>query len=434
MNSFNYKNDFGKIYYNFSNGSALKALSVKDIHFTNMFRFCRNVFGVASYTKAVDQAEYIIGETQQGYSIKITWLSTKLKSETINQYLSDLKAGIPIPANQSEWRTSILYDLDILVTICSSIAFTCENIGRQYQASLFAEIELAQLIEQEKDKTKEIVPFKSEPTEFSVPLELIVDTVIDKYKEAYKHFGVNHTELIEQLKPLEGKDFLADFLLGFTYFVYLKKPDLAYEYFKRASKMVYEIHSELVPHLLNFMGDIEFSIKNDIKASEQSYVNSLLWGNESGFLNLAYLYLQQALVEKKTTALNLVRIGEKILENEPNKLRRIAGYHIVASVYIWNKQFEDAARTQYYFLSSSKFCNSYPDQIESYLVMVFSVNDFDFTSNLIVEYPVILKDFSLHVDTWKFGVLDPRDPRFTKQMMPFMQKINLARHIYRLYP
>ena len=401
MNSFSYKNDFGKIYYNFSNGSALKALAVKDIHYTNLFRFCHTAFGIASYTKAVDQAEYVITETPQGYTLKITWLSTKLKSETIKQYLNDLKAGIPIPSCESEWRTSILYDLKFLLKLGSSIAFTCDNIDRQYHASLFAEIVFEQLLYKEKDKPKEIEPFNPEPTEFKVPVELIFDTVFENYQEAYKHFGVDHNKLIEQLKPLEGKDFLADFLLGFTYFVYLNKPDLAYEYFKRASKMVYDIHSELVPHLLNFMGDIEFSIKHDIKASEQSYLSSLIWGNESGFLNLAYLYLQQAKIDKKTTALNLVRIGEKILESEPNKLRRIAGYHIVASVYIWNKQYEDAARTHSYFLNSAKFCNLYPEQIEAYLVMVFSVNDFDFTSNMIVEYPVILKNYSLHVDTWK---------------------------------
>jgi len=432
MKSYNYKNNFGNLYYSFSDGSALKSMEVKDIHFINMSRFCRNVFGVAQYTRATDHAEYWITEMPEGYSVKIIWISTKLKSETINQYLNYLKAGIPIASSNSEWRNSIQYDLEMLSKISSRVEFSCEYVAQQYQTSFTAEIRFENLVWRETEKTEAIEPFNTEPTEFKVPLELIFKEVYDNYKEAMKFFGTNHKKLFDILRPLEGKEFLADFLIGFTYHVFLKMPNKGYEYYKRASKMVYDIHASLIPHLLNFMGNIEFSTKHDYNASEQTYLNSLLWGNESGFLNLAYLYLQQARLDKKNNALNLVRIGEKILEHETDNNRQLAGYHIVASVYIWNRQYEDAARTQAIFLLDDYFCTTNPELIEVYLIMVFSVNDFDFVSNLIVEYPLILNNYSLHVDTWKYGVLDPRDTRFTKQMMPIMQKINFARHIYNL--
>jgi len=53
----------------------------------------------------------------------------------------------------------------------------------------------------------------------------LADLINENVTEALKYFGSDHQKLFDILKPLEGKEFLADFLIGTTYFMYLVMPN-----------------------------------------------------------------------------------------------------------------------------------------------------------------------------------------------------------------
>ena len=89
------------------------------------------------------------------------------------------------------------------------------------KASLYCEITFEKLYSFPKGEDKPDENFQVEAQRFSVPHELLADLINENVEEALKVFGSDHQKLFNVLIPLEGKNFLADFLIGATYFMYL---------------------------------------------------------------------------------------------------------------------------------------------------------------------------------------------------------------------
>ncbi len=60
-------------------------------------------------------------------------------------------------------------------------------------------------------------------------------------------------------------------------------PNKAYGYFQRALNIGNNQGLELPPLLLDFIGSIEFSTTTDKEKAEQTFIKSLLVGNEKAF-------------------------------------------------------------------------------------------------------------------------------------------------------
>ena len=166
--------------------------------------------------------------------------------------------------------------------------------------------------------------------------------------------------------------------------------------------------------------------------AEQSLIKSLLVGNEQGFLKIAYLYLQQGQNEKKDIALSFAQMGEQILPHDEDENHRVAGFHIVASVYLWNKEFALAEEAHSKFLSNPTWCDNYSDLVRAYLLLAIAYNDNNFITNIITDYTFLTKKFPAIFDCWHFDTINPFDKRFKGDFTETLKLLELTKKIYEI--
>ena len=430
MNIFTYKDVNWKVYSNVNNGTVLNSLNTKEEYRSNLYGFLHNTLGIMNYTNKSGQIFYEIKETDFGYTMTIDWISTKLKSETTKYYLDLLNnQSKPIDLT-TDWRNAIFGYLQKLVNDCRKIDYSIVQEAKEFKASLYCEITFENLYSFPKGEDKPDENFEDEVQHFSVPYELLADLINENISESLKYFGNDHQKLFDILKPIEGKEFLADFLIGATYFMFLDMPNKAYLYFQRAIKIAEENSIQLPPILFDFIGRIEFESLKNPEEAEQSFIKSMLVGNEEAFLKLAYLYLQQGQNDKKEIALSFAKMGEKILPYDEDETHRLAGYHIVASVYLWNREFDSAEQAHSQFLKNETWCEEYSDIIKPYLLLAIAYDNTNFITNLITDYTFLTKKFTAIFDCWHFDTINPFDKRFKGEFIEVLKQIELTRKIY----
>lgn len=432
MGVFTYNDVNWKVYSNVNNGTVLNILNAKDEHRSNLFGFLHNTLGIMNYTNKSGPIFYEIKETEFGYSITINWTTTKLKSETTKYFLELLKSNSKPSETTTDWRVAILKYLENLNNDCQRIDYSCVLSDKDYKANLFCEITFDKLYSFPKGEDKADENFIPDEQEFTMPYELLAVLINENIKEALKYFGNDHQKLFDILRPLEGKEFLADFLIGATYYMYLDMPNKAYSYFKRALIISDNNQIQVPSVLLDFIGNIEYTTLKNPEEAEQSLIKSLLVGNEQGFLKIAYLYLQQGQNEKKDIALSFAQIGEQILPHDEDENHRVAGYHIVASVYLWNKEFKLAEEAHSKFLSNPTWCDNYSDLVRAYLLLAIAYNDNDFITNIITDYTFLTKKFPAIFDCWHFDTINPFDKRFKGDFTETLKLLELTKKIYEI--
>jgi hypothetical protein len=431
MNSYTYQDANWKVFGIINDGTVLKQLNVKEEYKGKLFGFLHDSLGVMNFTCKTGEIFYEIKELESGYSIVIRWTSTKLKSETTSAFLEIIKSNGENFESRTAWRTVIITYLKSLVSVCSKVEYTFRlPESKEYQACLQCEISFQNLFSFPKGEDKPEKDFSYTKRNFSVPTELIEFAISENIREAIKYFGTDHQKLFDILRPFEGKEYFADFLIGSTYYIYLNMPNTAYAYFIRCLNILESQNLEAPKLLLDFLGNIEIESKNNPENAEKFFIESLLVGNEQGFLKLAYLYLQQAQNDKKELALSLVEIGEKILPHDEDINHRISGYHIVASVYLWNRIFFEAEQAHKFFLSDQDWCNSYPELVKPYIIMAIAMNDENFLSSLILDYPILRHKFQSLFDTWLCKTINPFDKRFGRDFIEALQMLELTKKIY----
>jgi tetratricopeptide (TPR) repeat protein len=421
-----------KVYSNVNNGTVLNILNAKEEHRSNLFGFLHNTLGIMNYTNKSGQISYEIKETDFGYIMTINWTSTKLKSETTKYYLDLLNNQSKPTDLTTDWRNTIFGYLQRLVNDCRKVDYNFVQETKEYKASLYCEITFEKLYSFPKGEDKPDENFQFEAQRISVPHELLADLINENVEESLKYFGSDHQKLFNVLIPLEGKEFLADFLIGATYFMYLDMPNKAYSYFQRAIKIAEENRIQLPPVLLDFVGSIEFQTLNNPEEAEQSFIKSMLVGNEEAFLKLAYLYLQQGQNDKKDIALSLAKMGEQILPYDEDETHRMAGYHIVASVYLWNTEFDLAEQAHSHFLRNETWCEENSDIIKPYLLLAIAYDNTNFITNIITDYTFLTKKFPAIFDCWHFNTINPFDNRFKGDFIEVLKQIELTRKIYEI--
>jgi len=432
MGVYTYNDVNWKVYCNVNNGKVLNILNAKDEHRSNLFGFLHNTLGIMNYTNKSGPIFYEIKETEFGYTMIINWTSTKLKTETTKHFLDLLKSNNKPIETTTDWRVAILKYLENLNKDCQRIDYSCVYSDKDYKASLYCEITFDKLYSFPKGEDKADENFILDEQEFTMPYELLADLINENIREALKYFGNDHQKLFDTLKPLEGKEFLADFLIGATYYMYLDMPNKAYSYFKRALIISDNNQIQVPSVLLDFIGNIEYTTLKNPEEAEQSLIKSLLVGNEQGFLKIAYLYLQQGQNEKKDIALSFAQMGEQILPQDEDENHRVAGFHIVASVYLWNKEFALAEEAHSKFLSNPTWCDNYSDLVRAYLLLAIAYNDNDFITNIITDYTFLTKKFPAIFDCWHFDTINPFDKRFKGDFTETLKLLELTKKIYEI--
>jgi len=220
--------------------------------------------------------------------------------------------------------------------------------------------------------------------------------------------------------------------------LHLHQPQRAYPFLRRAADQAVALDRRLVKWVLDIVGNIEFQHLRLSERAEATLRQSLDTGNEYALLKLAYLYLQQASTPNRKEAHKLARYGELLLSvAHPQKgpsphdaEYKRSGYHIIASVYLWNLDLEGATRVHAFFLGNAEWCIMYRKLVEGYLLLAFALNNDDFISNLVIEYPLVRQEFGLLLGAWQHAEERPEAGDFTVAMMPFINLMRGARSRY----
>ena len=428
-NKYVFNGDIGKAYQLVNSGKVLTQLNTKREHTQNLFDFLHQTIGVMNYTDKKGDVFFEIQETETGYSILLKWPTTKVKSETTRYYLELLQAGARPEGAMNDWRTAIFHYLEKLVSDCSLVRYNIVQHEKEFTADFFCEISFERLYAYPFEVDAVDKKFKPEGKEYSVPYELIKDFVGENFHEALSCFGKDHLRLFDILKPFEGKEFVADFLMGATYYLFLDMPNKAYAYLTRALTLSEKQGAAVPPVLLDFIGSIEHS-RHESEKAEHTLIQSLLIGNEKGFLKLAYLYFENADSEKKDIALSLARIGEKILPFMKDEKHRLGGYHIAATVYLWNNEFGLAEDVHRKFLENQPWCEEFPELVSVYLLLAIALIQDEFLANIFLDYPHIIQRFRTVFDCWQCKEINPFDKRFKGEFIETLKLLEFIKEKY----
>ena len=94
--------------------------------------------------------------------------------------------------------------------------------------------------------------------------------------------------------------------------------------------------------------------------------------------------------------------------------------------------FHEAEQTHRLFLSNQEWCSSYPELVKSYIIMAIALNNENFLSNLILDYPSLRQAYTALFDTWLFKTINPYDKRFGDDFIKALQMLELTKKIYEI--
>lgn len=433
MNVYEFNDVDYRVYHLVNGGVIAKALEVADEHRGGFSGFLHDTIGLCNYTHSKTNRAlwFTIHKNADSYTMEIKWAATKMKGEGLVSFRKQAAEGQPTLPVEGKWRDVICSYIHSLHSYCRRFEIVLADLdnGKDYPVTVRAEVAFERLISPPTDKVPD--DFDVRTKSFKSPIELLAGVIDENVLSALDVFGKDHKRLVEILHPFEGKLFVADFLIGASLYMFEKMPKHAYAYFQRASENLDQIDSpEVASQLFEFMGSIEHQQLSKPAEAEQNLIKALVLGSEQSLLKLAYSYLVRPNQDNKAIALKLSRAAETILHLDEEEWHRVAGYHIAASVYVWNGCYEEAAAIQNQFLENEGWCLKFKDQIESYLILCLSKNEIDFISNLITDYPVLQNHFGYMFETWHYGVLHPEKDGFQMYMVPLMNRINSAKTMY----
>lgn len=412
--------------------------------------FLHQGLGLMNYTNQGQPLSYTVTPTAQGYALWVHWSATSVKAKALLEFLAQLRQGQQPDPGTTSWRQRLVYHLTSLLAADEHFVLTHEpGPARAVIMTLSAEVKTAALEAAAADRDIELAaaPPALLPPPRMVPYELVAGVIGENLAAARALYGKDHAALLAVALPLTGFEVMADVLVGFTYYLYLNQPQRAYPFLRRVADQAASLDRWLARYVLDFVGNIEFGHLRWPGQAEYSLVRSLALGNDYALLKLAYLYLQQASMAHREQAGLLARHGELLLsvapeaydEADPNADdgpaphdpdQRRAGYHIIASVYLWNRDVLGAARAHAHFMNELDWCQKHRKLVEGYLLLAFALNDVSFLTDLITDYPILREEFGLLLGAWHYSVVEPEAEGFTMRMVPIVNQIEGARRRY----
>lgn len=420
-----------KLYGFVNQGVVARSVTDNKKYHSVLYEFLHNALGVMNYTCYDNNliVHYELERKESSFIITINWVATQLKSETISTYLSEIKNGHKIQEVKQHWKNSIAGSLLNLHTTCVNVTFYREPaVGKHFDVTLFAEITNEKLDAIFENSDREDPYFDIFLKKLDIPWEER-NELLDKAAALYD--SVDNEAYINTLRQLEGKDFCFDYFIGEYYYRRLNFPNKAYPYFKRALKYGGDQFFEIAPEIYDFLGSIELYHKYNREEAERYFLIAINLGYTEGLLKLAFKYLCDSDKNKKKNALILTEKAEPFLADDEDNSHRLGGFHIAASVYLWNDRFEDAAGCHHHFFQDAAWCVENENQVESYLLLVLAKDSDRLFRKIISDYPVMESHFNYMIKTWYYCILHPEEEGLESYMTGLMNKINGAIASYR---
>ena len=432
MATFEYEGRRNSLYGLINGGNQIsKQLEALPEHRSMLAKIQHKLLWLVGWSRAESNITLYIENNNSVYEFNLIWNATKLKGDTLLLYLERIRNREEVDTGGSDWRQMINGALQWMGEHCDEIEIKGEKVDRyKIKMTLYAKASGAKLISPPKvvDEPDKVFDFRTQV--FQSPLELLAEPIGEIVKEALKYFGKDNNKAIDILKPLEGKMFIADYLIGAMYYVFMDMPQKGYQYMVRAIGNIEQSNKETAAMLLDWLGNIEAQVKSNPEQAERNFALALSLGNQVCLLKLAYLYLREGKKENKGLAYNLTQASETVLPLDEDHFHQLAGYHIASSVYVWCNDYDSAEKAQQHFLMDENWCKENKEHVEAYLCVVMAKNNTDFISNLVSDYPVILSQFSHIIDVWAHTIVDPSKDGFQMWWIPYANKIRAAQRMY----
>ena len=151
----------------------------------------------------------------------------------------------------------------------------------------------------------------------------------------------------------------------------------------------------------------------------------------SALIKLSYIILSKNIKYLNEFALENIAIATEYNFNDKNEFTKIAGFHIICSVLLWNNKFEEAENYHTYFLEeTTTFYKNYKDLVEGYIILALAKNNINFISNLILDFPHLKKFFSSLFEAWEFQNDESKKDFWNSLNFNYHKKINNAKSQY----
>ncbi|MBF9144493.1 hypothetical protein [Hymenobacter properus] len=438
---YTYRGISSRAYADLNGGIVADRLGVPAGLRGSLLTFLHRGMGVMNFTCLGGEITYSVGPLPAGYHFAVRWPVSTVKANLVSTWLGELHQGQQPAPGATQWKQVVCTYLAGLLSSGAAVQVSYEPGDAQTgYGNLTAEITTEALTAAATQEDTGPPPQLPDllPAPFLVPYELVAGVIGENLAAARAVYGQDHTALLALLLPLTGRELMADVLVGFTYHIYLKQPNRAYPFLRRAADNIRLLDRRVAKWVLDLVGSIEFQHLRWPEQAEATLVQSMTVGNEYALLKLAYLYLQQASAVNRKQAHELARYGELLLSvSQPDKGpsphdadHSRAGYHIVASVYLWKIDLEAATRTHAPFLGDTDWCLRHRKLVEAYLLLAFALNDDDFINNLVLDYPIVRQEFALVLGAWQHNEQRPEAQGFSMAMIPYINQIRGARRRY----
>jgi len=150
MNSYTYNDVSWRVFGEINGGSVVKLLNVKELHQSHVSSFLWNAMNLMNYSAKNQIIYYNITETEFGYTFQMNWTTSKVKANTINDYIKLLKTNEEPETGGTSWKESISSAIRSLLKYSSAFSFTytddIDKIDFQ-QVTLNSEIKFSSLID-----------------------------------------------------------------------------------------------------------------------------------------------------------------------------------------------------------------------------------------------------------------------------------------------
>jgi hypothetical protein len=107
---------------------AVHHLKAKEAHQWPLTDFLGHAMGVMSYTCTPGPITYTITETDEGYTFRMEWKTSRVKAEAIVEYTDRLKGPGPLYPGTTDWRRVIKYNLEGLLGYSSEFTMAHDPV------------------------------------------------------------------------------------------------------------------------------------------------------------------------------------------------------------------------------------------------------------------------------------------------------------------
>jgi len=353
--------------------------------FYSMTFHCGNL---PSYTiKNKESKLYLsIKDNGDSFEFKANWTSTKMKAAFLEIVFNEIVHLNKVENEYVKWRES-LFDSILAIKGRASEMKLVKSSDNQIDFSFIVHLKQLQATH--------------EPDNFIDPkfiVELGTKSPYEVYKIGISYIDHDNKKCIGILKTILDESPIAGLMIGIAYFKE-GKSELSSQYINRALEHIDfdDFDDDFKGYIAEIIATNDYNrgIGNDSSIRNYFEVLNL---NQSGsaLIKLSYIILSKNIISLKSFALENVSIAISYNENDKNLDSKIAGFHIICSVLLWNDKFVEAERYHHYFLNEGcNFVKSHFEHIESYIILAIAKNNINFISNMFLDYPhlkILAKD------------------------------------------